>query len=49
MYMTDDFAKLQTRRFGVYYIDKQQLDERARQQQEHLVRVANKKKRTKRA
>lgn len=46
-YMTADFARLQNRKFNVYsYDDKERKDaeERARQLEEHRVRMANAKK-----
>lgn len=52
-YMTEDFARLQTRKFTVYYKDKREVQdeqERARQLHEHQVRQANaNKKKTKKA
>lgn len=46
MYMTKEFARTQTRKFTVYFNDKEEQDkaERARQLQEHKNREANKKK-----
>lgn len=48
-YMTEEFARQQTRKFNVYINDKEEADkqERARQLEEHKIRVANAKKKSK--